>query len=130
MESVAPGTEIEFRKAAGKHIKKWACDILSRIRSEKPEIEPSKALKLSVANIVQDIVVSADGTIERDGHAFDPFDSYFVQNDIEQLQTDVSFDFDQVVVVVPLAPNSASTNTTPTSTPSNDADASWGDLAF
>ena len=130
LEIVAPGTEIEFRKAAGKHIKKWACDILSRIRSEKPEIEPSKALKLSVANIVQDIVVSADGTIERDGHAFDPFDSYFVQNDIEQLQTDVSFDFDQVVVVVPLAPNSASTNTTPTSTPSNDADASWGDLAF
>ena len=31
LESVAPGTEIEFRKAAGKHIKKWACDILSRI---------------------------------------------------------------------------------------------------
>ena len=74
--------------------------------------------------------MSADGTIERDGHAFDPFDSYFVQNDIEQLQTDVSFDFDQVVVVVPLAPNSALTNTTPTSTPSNDAGASWDDLVF
>ena len=135
LETVAPGTEIEFRKAAFQHNrkKKWACDILSRIRSEKPEIEPSAALKLSVANIVQNIAVNADGTIQRDGHAFDPFDSYFVQNDIEQLQSDVSFDFDQVVVVVPPTLSLASTNTTPTPTPTptpSNGSSSWGDLTF
>tara|TARA_B100000780_G_C21122875_1_gene455009 strand:+ start:209 stop:3946 length:3738 start_codon:yes stop_codon:yes gene_type:complete len=98
LQSLIKGSDVEFEKLAkskGKG-KRWACNILEKIRTEKVDMGPSEKLVLSIKSQTS-ASIESDGSITFNGETFDPFDTWVIQNNLPRLGTDVTLDFTTTV---------------------------------